>query len=962
MVNDAIVTERVKARWADEEVAMMAAEEVRLTQAGVTFVNEPLTAFMPGRTVEAVKGKRRQVAYKNLVQGLLAEATTAEEPEVVQVRSESPNGDIAGEHEPVNSIRSFLQDYVQNFPQTRRAIGSTLLRIAAMAIAGEDIDGRLEEWVRNSFPSSKKPRGPVLGNATPYRGSRKEQRRARYARVQETYKKCRRDAARMVLYDTDTKSIALPGNDLMLDYWGGSLAGQPGDDSTQGQVLPPNCPQLRRLWDPITEEDVIRGKVRQSSACGLDGVKATAWCKVSVKVRTLLFNVLLLNGHLPDSLRKSRTVFLAKKVDGSTNPSDFRPISISSVITRQFHRILAERFTCLYAHSTQQSAYQHYDGVGKSVAVLTAILDESWRERKQLHIACLDAAKAFNSVTFAAIKNTLAAVGCPGGFTAYVEELYRDVKTVMQFEGCERESTVGSGVLQGDPLSGPIFTTVFESAIQNLDRSVGFRTGGNCVNAIAYADDIVLVASTRRGLQTNLNLFNEGLRPVGLKLNAAKSFSLSMVPSGKDKKMKIETSQSFDAAGGVISPKGIDDVWRYLGLNFEGKNVEAFDGKLPAGLEAITSAPLKPQQRMELLRSNIVPGVLHRLVLGTATAKSLKAADVTIRDCVRRWLHLPHDTPMGFFYTPMKNGGLGLPCLQHIVPLHRFNRYTRISETMDGALTSIKMSRHVSSTLHRAKQALQHIGGPPDKATVNAFWRKRLAESVDGKELADVGKHPSETSWSGVRSAMTSGEDYIHHTAIRVNAIPSRDRTTRGRKGLASVPTICRGGCPDPETTYHCIQTCYRSKGMRLERHNRVVDLLENELIHRGYSVTKERRVNTIEGSRQPDLIAVKGDTATIIDAQVVSGQFVDEAHMNKIMKYRSIRGFDDGVKQEHNVINVQHVPCTITYRGIWAKRSVIGMSDLGVTNNILHRIVTSVLRGSWLCWRLFNRVTSVTR
>lgn len=441
-------------------------------------------------------------------------------------------------------------------------------------------------------------------------------------------------------------------------------------------------------------------------------------------------------------------------------------------------------------------------------------------------------------------------------------------------------------------------------------------------------------------------------------MNAAKSFTLSLVPSGREKKVKVETSKFFNVGSAQINPKGIDDAWKYLGLNFQGKEVETFDGKLSVGLERISAAPLKPQQRLILLRDNIVPGVMHRLVLGASTARTLKAADITLRNCVRKWLHLAKDIPLGFFYTAQKHGGLGLPCLQHIVPLHRLNRYIRIQETMEGSLSNIRESRHVTRMIHASKMALRFLGEDMDAKALNLFWRNRLLTSVDGAELAEVGHHRSDSKWSGL-DANIAGEDYVHYQAIRINNIPSRDRLTRGRKDVPGVATRCRGGCGVPETTHHAIQVCPRSRGTRSNRHNRVVDILDDALSRKGFAITKERRLpsSTLTPIRrlQPDLIAVKDDTAIVMDAQVVYGYNVDTYHITKARRYRDIQGFDDDVRARHAVAHVRHVPCTITYRGAWANESVRELVLLGLTDTDLHWIVTSVLRGSWMCWRSFT-------
>jgi len=64
---------RVKARWDDEEVYAMAVREEQLIRDGVRFVNQALLQFVPGRSLEAIRGKRRQAAYKALVETRLTE-------------------------------------------------------------------------------------------------------------------------------------------------------------------------------------------------------------------------------------------------------------------------------------------------------------------------------------------------------------------------------------------------------------------------------------------------------------------------------------------------------------------------------------------------------------------------------------------------------------------------------------------------------------------------------------------------------------------------------------------------------------------------------------------------------------------------------------------------------------------------------------------------------------------------
>lgn len=100
-----------------------------------------------------------------------------------------------------------------------------------------------------------------------------------------------------------------------------------------------------------------------------------------------------------------------------------------------------------------------------------------------------------------------------------------------------------------------------------------------------------------------------------------------------------------------------------------------------------------------------------------------------------------------------------------------------------------------------------------------------------------------------------------------------------------------------------------------MKRHNRVVDILDEALSRRGYTVTKEHRLisNTTATNRrrQPDIIAVKDDTAV-----VVYGYNVNAFHTEKEWRYRAIqRRRKGGTCREHPLL-----PCHLSYADQYEK------------------------------------------
>lgn len=81
--NAAINVERVKRRWNEEEMRMMAKYEATAILLNIDNINQHLISLIPDRTLAGIKGKRRDVKYKLLVEQRLAELRNAELEDVV---------------------------------------------------------------------------------------------------------------------------------------------------------------------------------------------------------------------------------------------------------------------------------------------------------------------------------------------------------------------------------------------------------------------------------------------------------------------------------------------------------------------------------------------------------------------------------------------------------------------------------------------------------------------------------------------------------------------------------------------------------------------------------------------------------------------------------------------------------------------------------------------------------------
>lgn len=62
----------------------------------------------------------------------------------------------------------------------------------------------------------------------------------------------------------------------------------------------------------------------------------------------------------------------------------------------------------------------------------------------------------------------------------------------------------GRGVLQGDPLSPLLFNLCIDYLVAKLHREIGVKIFDRTVGALAFADDLILMACTKEGIKLNL--------------------------------------------------------------------------------------------------------------------------------------------------------------------------------------------------------------------------------------------------------------------------------------------------------------------------------------------------------------------------------------------------------------------------------------------------------------------------
>ncbi|GBN40131.1 Retrovirus-related Pol polyprotein from type-2 retrotransposable element R2DM, partial [Araneus ventricosus] len=541
-----------------------------------------------------------------------------------------------------------------------------------------------EVLLLDKTPSSVRPR-VVRRPSQRVDLSRRVKRRIEYAKAQRLFFKNPSRYSDSLLPPTNTLSDSDPFDDDFRSFWENAMS-LPRDSCRDPHFV--DCPIdaniASNLMSPITTDEIGKCFPKNGSSPGPDLSSVGELRQVSKFELAKIFNIFLLCRRVPDRFCRAKTVFLTKKRD-AVHPGDFRPISLTPIPARLFSKILARRFAPSVLLDPEQRGFIESDGIAQNTFMLDFVLRHSREKVKRTFIASLDLKKAFDSVSHEAVFTALRAQAVDPRFIELLKSIYSNSTTSFApYPG--HKFRPSCGVKQGDPLSSILFNMVIDQLIKKLKGLVGLEIDGSVMSISAYADDILLFASSSAGLQHLINETANFLATCNLHINCAKSFTISVLADSKSKETKVDGASPFFINNEPLNILKVNDSFKYLGVNFSAKGLlaENCSPTLNNYLSKLKSAPLKPQQRMWILKNTLLPKLFHLLVLSSVPAGKLAKLDSMTRAFVRGALFLPGDCPNSFIHASVADGGLGVLSFRASVPLWRRSRLGSLGAVMSG--------------------------------------------------------------------------------------------------------------------------------------------------------------------------------------------------------------------------------------------------------------------------------------
>ena len=86
-----------------------------------------------------------------------------------------------------------------------------------------------------------------------------------------------------------------------------------------------------------------------------------------------------------------------------------------------------------------------------------------------------------------------------------------------------------------------------------------------------------------------------------------------------------------------------------------------------------------------MLKAGALPKVYYLMALGRITISDTRKGDKIERAFVRQWMARLNDISIDFFHSLVSEGGLGIPSLRWLAPLHRKDRLLGLVPRTSGA-------------------------------------------------------------------------------------------------------------------------------------------------------------------------------------------------------------------------------------------------------------------------------------
>ena len=259
----------------------------------------------------------------------------------------------------------------------------------------------------------------------------------------------------------------------------------------------------------------------------------------------------------------------------------------------------------------------------------------------------VDYEKAFDSIEHGFLWQSLLEQGVAASYVNLLATMYSGQSGKVSGGGVmSREYSIQRGTKQGDPMSPVLFNAALGKIMEPLQhrwQAKGwgadvYNQDGRRLTNLRFADDILIIASSKRQLQQMIDDLVTAAGEAGLSMHMGKTKVLSNDPANRGGKLKLEkgTAEIISFAGStaylgkLLSCQGMHDVELSARLEKAWKKFFALKADL-------CGRHVSLQARLKLFNASVSSTALYGSGTWTMTAEREKKLRTTQRRMLR-WM------------------------------------------------------------------------------------------------------------------------------------------------------------------------------------------------------------------------------------------------------------------------------------------------------------------------------------
>ncbi|XP_052224708.1 uncharacterized protein LOC127840340 [Dreissena polymorpha] len=692
-----------------------------------------------------------------------------------------------------------------------------------------------------------------------------------------------------------------------------------------------------------------------------------------------LLKVVWRKGDVPEAWKDAEGIFTPKERNSKT-VNQFRTISLLNVEGKIFFAILARRLTSFLTGnayintSVQKGGVPGFSGCIEHTSVITQLISEAKKGRKDLTVVWLDLANAYGSIPHQLIYTALRHYHVDGHIQKIITSYLDGIKLRFTVgDQLTRWQKLEKGIVTGCTVSVVLFImgmNLLINAAQRETRGPKTESGIYLPCSRGFMEDLTLTTTTHVQARWMLTALTDVASWGRMKFKAAKSRSLVIKKGQTTERFKLYV-QNEEIPSIVTSPIKCLGKWFDASLQ-DRDNVKNLKQQVEEGLKKIDRCGLPGKFKAWLYQHALLPRLIWPLMLYEVPSTTVEALERITSRHLRKWLGVPPSfTSIGLYG---KSNKLQLP-LSSLVEEFKTAKARLVLTLRDspdefireaGIQTRTNRKWSATESVSQAENTLKHqdivgvtaVGHEGIGARKVVLWSRsdqkerramiqsevrRAEENARQARAVEIGAQGAWTTWNTADRKLTWGdiwkyEPFRFFFLLRsvYDLLPSPANLCRW--GLTAEPKCSL--CDRVGTLEHVLSSC--STALTQGRYRWRHDLVLRELAD---WLEKERK-------KEHDIVlwSETGKKLVTIELTVPWEARCEEAYERKKAKYKELM---DLCKQQG--WRTWRFPVEVGVRGLCSQSVHRLMTALGTTGRerrvAIQRLSQTVERASSWLW-----------